>query len=255
MAKTLGVVTVTDGLHGANPAALAHRQLGGLTLLQWLVRRIRDCRTLDDVVVIAPRLAASIGTTGQSDDRESTVSVPFFSRGDDDMLGNVAAAIKHHAADAAVLVSAGHPFVATALIDRLSGAAKRRGGCDYVGFFSAAGRSSLLASLGMIAEWCRGDALLRADRDASDPDERREATRHIFSHPEKFQLRLVPLPPGYERRDIRLAMRVEEDWEHARTVYNSLGPEHLDWASIAQLIDEQPHLRARMQQLNRSESR
>ncbi len=50
---------------------------------------------------------------------------------------------------------------------------------------------------------------------------------------------------------MRLAVDTEEDWEHAQTIYEALGPEALDWQRIAGLLEQQPALRTRMAALNR----
>jgi spore coat polysaccharide biosynthesis protein SpsF (cytidylyltransferase family) len=73
---------------------------------------------------------------------------------------------------------------------------------------------------------------------------------YIHSHPELFHLRLLPIPPQLDRDDVRLALEVEEDWDHAQMILEALGPENLEWQRIASLLDEHPAIRARMAALN-----
>jgi hypothetical protein len=49
---------------------------------------------------------------------------------------------------------------------------------------------------------------------------------------------------------VRLALEVEEDWDHAQMILEALGPDNLDWQRIASLLDEHPAIRERMAALN-----
>ena len=108
-----------------------------------------------------------------------------------------------------------------------------------------------MAQLGVFAEWCRAEAVLLADQKATQITERSHLTRFIYSRPDVFQLRLLPVPKPLDRNDLRLSLKVEEDWDHAQLILDALGPENLDWQRIAHLLDEQPAIRERMAALNR----
>lgn len=75
-------------------------------------------------------------------------------------------------------------------------------------------------------------------------------TRYIYSHPEEFNLRLIPAPSGIDRDDVRLTVDIEEDLDHVQTIIEALGPESLGWQRIAALLDHQPAMRRRMAALN-----
>ena len=94
-------------------------------------------------------------------------------------------------------------------------------------------------------------ALHKAARHAKHPEEREHVTRFIYSHPEKFNIRLIPAPAEIDRDDVRLSVEMEEDWDHVLTIYEALGPEKMDWRRISHLLDQQPALRSRMAALNR----
>jgi spore coat polysaccharide biosynthesis protein SpsF len=110
----------------------------------------------------------------------------------------------------------------------------------------------VLSPVGVYAEWFRTRALRRAARAAKDPAHRQQVTQYLYSHPEKFTLRLIPAPAGIDRDDVRLTIDSDEDWDHALAIYDALGPESLDWQRIAELLDHQPALRSRMAALNRA---
>jgi spore coat polysaccharide biosynthesis protein SpsF (cytidylyltransferase family) len=108
--------------------------------------------------------------------------------------------------------------------------------------------------VGVFAEWCRGEAVLLANRLARRPQERADATRFLHMHPEIFAIRFLPVPMQLDRDDVRLAIRDEEDWEHVQLILDALGPESLDWQFITALLDRQPSIRERMACRNREEA-
>ena len=105
--------------------------------------------------------------------------------------------------------------------------------------------------LGVFAEWCQIDAVLRADRLAKGAADREETTRFLYSRPDLFSLKLIAVPPQLDRDDVRLAIHDEEDWEEVQDILDALGPESLDWQFITSLLDRQPTMRARMAHRNR----
>jgi spore coat polysaccharide biosynthesis protein SpsF len=257
---------------------LSPRRLGGQTLLGWIVNRVRQAGGLDDVVVVTDsgqleiaqaRAPASVrvyeywsppedperrdggGVSGSVSGGVSGHSAASANPRGLDSLARFAALAGELSASAIVRVVAGHPFVDPQLIERLVAAADRRSACDYAGFLTATGRRSLYMRLGMVVEWVGATALEQAARCAVDDDDRRDATRYVHSHPDLFQLRWIPLPPPFDRRDIRLSLEQHEDWEHAQVIFESLGAEGLSWPRIATLVANNPSLRARMERLNR----
>jgi spore coat polysaccharide biosynthesis protein SpsF len=250
MSGTLGIVEVPSVGSGRDQGAKltpAARRFGDSSLLEWVVRRITDSLLLDQLAVLVDgRLSETVLGLVPTD-------VPVYVGRQIDALSRFAAAVRHYDADQVVRVSLASPFVDPSLIDRLICTATAHPGSDYIGYVANRGGPAVLLRLGVFAEWCRAEAVLRADRKATETDDRKEATRFVFSHPELFKLRLVPVPPQLDRDDLRLTIDVEEDWDHAQTIFEALGPEALDWQRIAELLDQQPAMRQRMAVLNRTE--
>jgi len=278
MGRMIGVVEIppvrSRVASWSHSPLLSPRRLGGQTLLGWIVNRVRQAGGLDDVVVVTDsgqleiaqaRVPASVRVyeywsppedPERRDGGGVSVSVSGHSAASAnprglDSLARFAALAGELSASAIVRVVAGHPFVDPQLIERLVAAADRRSACDYAGFLTATGRRSLYMRLGMVVEWVGATALEQATRHAVDDDDRRDATRYVHSHPDLFQLRWIPLPPPFDRRDIRLSLEQHEDWEHAQVIFESLGAEGLSWPRIATLVANNPSLRARMERLNR----
>jgi spore coat polysaccharide biosynthesis protein SpsF len=179
------------------------------------------------------------------------LDVPVYRSSGTDPLGRVTAALEEYPAEGAVRICVHYPFVDPMLIDRLVTTADAQPQCDYVGYCRRNGRPAILSPVGMFAEWFRSTALSEAGRRATATLDRQMVTRYLYSHPEKFNLRLIPAPEQFDRDDVRLTVDIEEDWENALTIFDALGPEQLDWQRIAALLDQQPAMRRRMAVLNR----
>jgi spore coat polysaccharide biosynthesis protein SpsF (cytidylyltransferase family) len=251
MLESLGIVQVfpRTGSAACAPrvASTALRRLGGKSLLEWVVRRVTDSQRLNGVIVL-------LGDSPEEQRLRSLVpaDVPVFAHRRSDLLSAYAAAIREYPAESIVRVCVDNPFVDPVLIDRLVVTARSQPACDYISYAAGDGRLAALSRLGIFAEWCRAKALLQADRQASDSSDRWQVTRYLYSHPEMFQLRLIPVPTPLDRDDLGLALDSEEDWEHAQAIVEALGPEVHDWQTIARLLDHQPALRKRMAVLNRA---
>lgn len=242
MPRTVAVVQPRAG----GTRAHFSRKLGGQSLLERVVRRVTDCQRLDGVVVV---VGASPGEEAVFD--LVPRDVPVYVSRRRDRLGRVCDAINHFRAGAIVCVPADQPFVDPVFVDRLVATATEHPTCDYVSYSLRDGRPAILSHVGVFAEWCRAEALLKADSDAVQPVDREGVTRYLYSHPELFPLRLIPAPAELDRDDLRLTVDHEEDWDHLHTIYDALGPEGLDWRRIADLLHQQPAVRERMYALNR----
>ncbi len=238
--STLGVIDVHNGPHLA-------RRLGGKPVLEWVVRNATDCERLDAVAVLA----------SDQDNldllrRLVPADVPVYRSLASDPLARMVDVVEHFGLDHMVRLAADAPFVDPVLVDRLVNTADEHPRCDYITYCLRDGRPGILSPVGLFAEWCAAGALRKAHRMARLPLEREHPLRYVFSHPELFQVRLVPAPERLDRRDVRLRVGSEEDLANAQTIVEALGPERLDWPRIAQLLEGQPALRQRMAVLNRS---
>lgn len=248
MTRTIGIVQARLGSQRLK-GKLA-RRLGSRSLLDWVVRRVTDCSRLDQVIV-----AAGDGPEDGWIRELVPADVPVFVGSEHDVLGRFAAVLAEHPAEGVVRICADNPFIDPDLIDRLVAEADEHPSCDYVSYCLCGGRPAILSPLGFFAEWCRATALLEAAREAKEPADREHVTRYLYSRPERFGLRLLPVPAQLDRDDLRLTVDYEEDWEHAEAIYEALGPERLDWRRIAVLLEQQPGLRQRMRDLNRQHAK
>jgi spore coat polysaccharide biosynthesis protein SpsF len=245
MLRNLGVVQAC--FHSPRFRSNALRKLGGRPVFEWVVRRVTDAMRLDGVIVLACDTddCEAIGSVTPRD-------VPVFCGKGPDVLARFIQALEQYSAEGVVRVLGDNLFIDPGLIDRLVTTAESHPDCDHVAYCSRDGQPAIFSPVGVYAEWIRTAALRTAHRAARHADDREQVTGYLYSHPDKFRLRLIPAPSEIDRDDVRLRVDIEEDWEHALSIYDALGPERLDWQRIARLLDHQPALRSRMAALNRT---
>jgi spore coat polysaccharide biosynthesis protein SpsF len=246
MLKTLGVVQVPPA--STLPGLKANRGFQGKTLLEWVVRRVTDCQWLDGAIVVAP-----VADEGAAIEALVPPDVPLYRSQRTDALGQLADALTSYPSESVARVGIEQPFVDPELIDRLVTRARQYPNCDYIGYCSRNGKPAIQSSLGMFGECFQTRALLVADREAELPEDRANVTRYLYSRPDKFLVRMIPVPTELDRDDLRLRIESAEDWEHAQEIVEALGDEQLDWQRIAGLLAQQPDLCKRMAALNRTD--
>lgn len=244
MLKTLGIVQAC--CHAHQFRCRAARKLGGRSVLEWVIRRVTESMRLDGVIVLV---------CDDADHRFMRnlvpADVPIFVGTKSDSLGRFSQSLEQYSAQAVVRVRGDHLFIDSALIDRLIVTAEQDPQSDYVTFSLRDGQPAILSPVSVFAEWFRTSAIHKAARHAKQLEEREHVTRYIYSHPDRFNIRLIPAPPEIDRDDVRLTIDMEEDWDHVLTIYEALGPERMDWRRIANLLEEHPALRRRMAALNK----
>lgn len=226
MTATIGVICVSpDSCHSNKKH---HWRFGSRSLLELVARRLTDCQQLDEILVVAgpgferSRLADAVppDVTVHGSDRLDT-------------LGQLLSAIEATGAAAVVKADLEHPFIDPILVDRLVTTGRADANCDYVGFRLEDGRPMSDSPFSTFAEWCRADALRRADRLAPQPEPRHDLARLMGLHPQKFKLRFVPIPAAFESGKLRLAADEHDIWEQAQTIYDWLHPQGANGRALA----------------------
>jgi len=225
----------------------AARRLSGMSLLEWVVRRITDCTSLDQVAVVAPAQPYA-----EILSRITPQDVLVLTPAGNDPLHRFVEAARFCGASAIVRFRVDHPLVDSIMTDRLVATAESRSGLDYASFSSRWASRVVRQRALAFGEWCRIEALEAADRLATNEVDRHDVTRFLWSHPRLYQLGWTPLPEELDREDVRLVIDGEEDWEHVHDIVEALGGENLDWRTLGELLAHQPVMRDRMQHLNRA---
>jgi spore coat polysaccharide biosynthesis protein SpsF len=133
----------------------------------------------------------------------------------EDVLGRYCAAIRLSGADWVIRATGDNPFVfadaASALL--LEG---RSLGADYSGYGSL--------PYGAGVEILRSEALLRAEAEATFPEEREHVCPYLYRHEELFRLHRPLSPPAWRGPDMRLTVDTAEDYERAQQLFRALSP-------------------------------
>ena len=210
------VVFITQARRGSSrlPGKILET-VEGRTLLEWFLLRASRIGSVD--------LWCVATTEAPGDDAVAEVvrrAFPSFVvvRGSErDVLGRYAQAMGATDAHVVVRIASDCPFLDWNLVDECV-ALLRREGADLV----KTRREEL--PVGLDVEVFRGEALLRADREASDPRHREHVGPYVYEHPELFRVCFFPYG-GEPWPSCRLTLDYPEDLAFVRAVYGALSPE------------------------------
>ncbi len=248
MLDTLGIIQVQRGLSPAT--SHLSRMLGGKSVLEWVIRRrMTDCQRLDAVVVVLAENTHAANSVANSASQHCWAGlvppdVPVYYSRQSDALGDCAEALRQCPARAAVRISAFNPYLDPVLIDRLVNTADHHVGCDYIGYGLRDGRAAASLPIGLFAEWCRADAIRRAEVEAIAALDRDEVTRFVYSRPEEFGVRFISLPAELEAEEVRRKLNCAEHWELTQTIFDTLNPDEWGLATPVELRGSSAHATA-----------
>lgn len=139
-------------------------------------------------------------------------------RGDEnDVLSRFIAAAAEYDIDRLIRVCSDNPFLQPSSFNALFAEA---GKADYVGYGFPDGRPTIQSHLGFYSELTSADALRRVAATTDEKLYHEHVTNYLYTHPEEFSVRLLPLP-GYlaKRTDLRFTLDTREDFELLQELY------------------------------------
>ncbi len=211
---------------------------------------------LERIKASCPGVPVVVATTRREQD-EVLVRVAeehgvFSFRGsEDDVLSRFILAAECYGIDRFIRVCSDNPFLQAdtfpALFrehDRL-----RAEALDYLSYGFADGTPVIKSHLGLFSELTTLAALRRVAEATADRTAREHVTIYLYTHPEEFRVRLLPLPPALEgRRDLRFTLDTPDDFALLSRLYaEACAPGGgRDWQSLLRLVEQHPDYRARM---------
>lgn len=204
--------------------------LGGRPILERLLERLRRAKNVDSLIV-----ATTTNTTDNVIADWCAGHEVACHRGSEfDVLARYSAAALEVAADVVVRATSDCPLLDPALVDQAI-ATFGSGDYDYV--------TNMLPPTwpyGMAVEVFSTEALLQANRDASQDAEREHVTPFIYWHPERFRLKNLASPKDLSR--YRLTVDTPEDYQLVRMVFEELSRDrpHFSLADILSVIETHP---------------
>lgn len=119
---------------------------------------------------------------------------------------------------------------------------------DYVAYGFADGRPTIKSHLGLFAELTTTDALRRAAAATQEKLYIEHVTIYLYTHPEEFSVRLLPLPDELEGRfDLRFTLDTMEDFTLLQELYATFY-EKTDRSihALLELVETHPEYREKM---------
>jgi len=94
---------------------------------------------------------------------------------------------------------------------------------DYVSFKFPDGTPTIKSHIGLFAEYTNLRALKKIAELTSDPVYLEHVTNYLYSHSSLFRIKFINLPPKLQnRKDIRLTIDSQEDFDNLRELYKIL---------------------------------
>jgi spore coat polysaccharide biosynthesis protein SpsF len=187
------------------------RDLGGRTVLGWVVRAVRESQAVDELVVAT--------TTRAEDDAVAAeclaLGMPCHRGPVDDVLTRFVQVMAGRTGDAVMRFTADCPLLDPAIIREAAQVYRALPGLDYL----STGLAGTLPR-GLDVEIVGLPALRRADQEA-DAYHRTHVTSYVYSHPGDARLIGLAYPPG--AADLRVTLDTEDDWRLISRVVGELG--------------------------------
>jgi spore coat polysaccharide biosynthesis protein SpsF len=204
------------------------------TLLGHIVGRAGQATTVSEIIV---------ATTAQPLDDPlaalaTRLGVGVFRGDEQDVLGRFAGALALAGPAAAVMrLTADNPAIDPAFLD-VAVAHHLATGADYT-YTSG-------LPLGTNIEVISTSALIKAHREATQPDEREHVTPYLRRHPKLFRLETLALQVPPIVAALRLTVDYPSDYAFASLLFNELGPHFslTDLAGLPALLTRYPWLAA-----------
>jgi spore coat polysaccharide biosynthesis protein SpsF len=205
--------------------------LGGKTVLNRVVTRLRRATRIDDVVV-----ATTCLPNDDSIAREcQQLGAPHFRGSECDVLDRYYQVAKNFGADIIVRITADCPLIDPDLVDETLRAFQFHG-ADY-----ASNVIPRTYPRGLDTEVFTTEALAWAWLEAREPHQREHVTPYLYEHPETFTIASATGRADYSH--YRWTLDTPEDLELIRAIYSRFdNRDDFSWQDILALMERKPEL-------------
>lgn len=204
--------------------------LRGIPLVEWVVKRVRRSRLLDDCIVAIPE--------GEVDEplarHLATLGAPVHRGPEQDVLARFHQAALKCKATTIVRVCADNPLVCPDAIDALIDFFRSQSpDCRYA--YNHIPLNNRWPD-GLGAEICSMDTLATLHREATDPVHREHVFEFLKQDPERFPAHTFdPVDPRLARPDLKLDVDHQEDLDHLNKF--AINPQ-LNTHALLELLDQ-----------------
>lgn len=189
---------------------------GDKCILDILIERIKASAPGRRIVVATTTAAAdsSIAEKAQSH------GVDFFRGSEEDVLQRFIDAADAFGIKRLIRVCSDNPFLLASTFGEMFAAADAAPEADYIAYSFPDGRPTIKSHLGLFAEFTTTDALRRVAQRSDLKMDHEHVTIHMYTHPDAFKVRLLPLPRVLaDRNDIRLTLDTPSDFRLLDELY------------------------------------
>jgi spore coat polysaccharide biosynthesis protein SpsF len=205
--------------------------IGGATVLERVVNRLRRARRIHEVVIATTALPVDRAIVAECE----RLGVNWFPGSENDVLDRYYHAAQARGADVIVRITSDCPLIDGTLVDETI-QVFRSGNADYAN--NVAPRTY---PRGLDCEVFTAAALERAWRESSAPYEREHVTPYFYQHPEIF--RLVSSCGQVDHSVYRWTLDTPEDLTLIREIYSHFdNRDDFSWREVIALMEREPEL-------------
>lgn len=213
------------------------RDIGGRSMLGWVVERTRQAQALDQVLV-----ATTVDPADQPVVEYCEQAGYLVTRGDEhDVLDRYYQAACTHAVDVVVRITADCPLIDPRVIDKtVETFLAAQPSCDF-----AANRLpppwGRTYPIGLDTEVCSFEALEQAWREADQAHQREHVMPYLYEHPDRFQIQLINHEQDYG--GMRWTVDTAADLALVRQIVAHFqGKDDFSWLDVLELMEQHPEL-------------
>lgn len=219
------------------------KEISNRPILGHLVRRLRKCRNLDDIVVSTSLLPENDPIALFCEQE----GLHCYRGSEEDVLGRMLECLQAANANTGVVVFGDCPLIDPLIVDEMVKAFWDSDDLDFLG-------NDLRTTYppGMEVEVFRVEALADSAIRTNDPEIREHGTLYMRLHPEKYRLKNIEAPTRYARPDLLLGLDTWEDLEIITAVFHHFGDEkNFGLTDIIKFLDCHPSLKKKNQDVVR----
>ncbi len=208
--------------------------IAGKPTLQRLIERLRRSAYVDEVVVATTNNASDDGIVKLCE----SIGCKYWRGSEEDVLLRVLEAAQEYKADIIVETCGDSPCIDPVQVDALL-EMYAEGGFDYV-----SNNLEPTVPIGFDIKIFSTEALAHVEKISNDPYVRDNVSPYFYQHPELYKLGQLPVEDAMRRRDIRLTLDYQEDYELLQKVFEKLLPVREDFSAedVVELFTREPEL-------------
>lgn len=200
-------------------------------ILELLLSRLKKAGLADETIVAT--------TENVRDDIICNIArnagVSYFRGSESDVLDRFIQAANHYHVSKIIRICADNPFLDIPALNELI-ALGRDTDMDYVSHCVSSGIPTIKTHFGFWAEYVALKALKSVSDMTDESIYHEHVTNYIYTHPDSFKVRLIPIPLALENRKIRLTIDTLDDFRMQQGIYESVYDDMRDFR-IEDVVD------------------